>query len=107
MQIERLTVDSPSEPFPIYADPIGHLLRAHVGDTADRDAAVAHVLGVLSGYAYSDTATVAMMAGRKVAPDERDRLLAQSQRVDPNDPEWQKLSRRREWMRRWPGVMSV
>ena len=64
MQIERLTVESPSEPFPIYADPIGHLLRAHVGDTADRDATVAHVLGVLSGYAYSDAATVAMMAGR-------------------------------------------
>ena len=64
MQIERLTVESPSEPFPIYPDPIGHLLRAHAGDTADRDAAVAHVLGVLSGYAYSDTATVAMMAGR-------------------------------------------
>jgi hypothetical protein len=64
MQIERLTVESSSEPFPIYADPIGHLLRAHVGDMADRDAAVAHVLAVLSGYAYSDTATVAMMAGR-------------------------------------------
>lgn len=64
MQIERLTVESPSEPFPIYADPIGHLLRAHVGDTADREATVAHVLGVLSGYAYSDAVTVAMMAGR-------------------------------------------
>jgi hypothetical protein len=64
MQIERLTVESPSEPFPIYADPVGDLLRAHIGDTADRDAAVAHVLAVLSGYAYSDTATVAMMAGR-------------------------------------------
>lgn len=64
MQIERLTVESPSEPFPIYADPIGGLLRAHVGDMADRDAEVAHVLAVLSGYAYSDIATVAMMAGR-------------------------------------------
>lgn len=64
MQIERLTVESPSEPFPIYSDPIGDLLRAHVGDMADRDATVAHVLAVLAGYAYSDTATVAMMAGR-------------------------------------------
>jgi lipase (class 3) len=64
MQIERLTVEPASGPFPIYADPIGHLLRAHVGDTADRDASVAHLLGVLSGYAYSDTETVAMMAGR-------------------------------------------
>ena len=23
------------------------------------------------------------------------------------DPEWRKLARRRQWMRRWPGVMSV
>jgi len=36
-----------------------------------------------------------------------DRLLAQSQRVDRNDAEWQKRSKRREWMRHWPGVMSV
>ena len=64
MQIERLTVESPSKPFPIYADPIGDILRAHVGDAADRDATIAHLLAVLSGYAYSDTATVALMAGR-------------------------------------------
>ena len=36
-----------------------------------------------------------------------DRLLAQSQRVDRDDAEWQKLAKRREWMRHWPGVMSV
>ena len=36
-----------------------------------------------------------------------DRLLSQSSRVDRADPEWQKLARRRDWMRRWPGVMSV
>jgi phosphatidylserine/phosphatidylglycerophosphate/cardiolipin synthase-like enzyme len=36
-----------------------------------------------------------------------DRLLSQSRRVDRDDPEWQRLARRRDWMRRWPGVMSV
>ena len=36
-----------------------------------------------------------------------DRLLGQSRRVDRNDPEWRRLARRRGWMRRWPGVMSV
>jgi phosphatidylserine/phosphatidylglycerophosphate/cardiolipin synthase-like enzyme len=36
-----------------------------------------------------------------------DRLLDQSHRVDRHDPEWQRLAKRREWMRRWPGVMSV
>jgi hypothetical protein len=34
-------------------------------------------------------------------------LLAQSARVNREDPEWSKLARRRRWMRRWPGVMSV
>lgn len=36
-----------------------------------------------------------------------DTLLAQSPRVDRDDPEWRKVARRRQWMRRWPGVMSV
>ena len=36
-----------------------------------------------------------------------DRLLRGSRRVDRDDPEWQRLARRRDWMRRWPGVMSV
>ena len=36
-----------------------------------------------------------------------DRLLSQSRRVDGDDPEWRRLARRRGWMRRWPGVMSV
>jgi hypothetical protein len=36
-----------------------------------------------------------------------DTLLAQSPRVNRDDPEWAKLARRRRWMRLWPGVMSV
>jgi phosphatidylserine/phosphatidylglycerophosphate/cardiolipin synthase-like enzyme len=36
-----------------------------------------------------------------------DSLLAQSPSVNRDDPAWRKLARRREWMRRWPGVMSV
>jgi phosphatidylserine/phosphatidylglycerophosphate/cardiolipin synthase-like enzyme len=34
-------------------------------------------------------------------------LLSQSRRVSADDPQWQSLARRREWMRRWPGVLSV
>ena len=34
-------------------------------------------------------------------------LIASSDRVDREDPEWQELARRREWMRHWPGVLSV
>ena len=64
MQIERLTVESSLAPFPIYADPMEDLRLAHRTETSDRDPTVAHILGVLSGYAYADTSTVAMMAGR-------------------------------------------
>jgi len=34
-------------------------------------------------------------------------LVAGSVRVDPADPEWQRLARRREWLRWWPGVLSA
>jgi hypothetical protein len=63
MQLEGLTVESSPSPFPIYANPTEDLLRAHA-TTSDRDPTVAHMLGVLSGYAYADTATVATMASR-------------------------------------------
>jgi phosphatidylserine/phosphatidylglycerophosphate/cardiolipin synthase-like enzyme len=36
-----------------------------------------------------------------------DALAAGSVRVDRDDPAWQRLARRREWMRKWPGVLSV
>lgn len=34
-------------------------------------------------------------------------LIAGSVRVDREDPAWQRLASRREWLRRWPGVLSV
>ena len=33
-------------------------------------------------------------------------LMARSVRVDPGDQAWQRLERRREWLRHWPGVLS-
>ena len=36
-----------------------------------------------------------------------DQLIAASERVDRDDPEWQATALRRQWMRRWPGVLSV
>jgi hypothetical protein len=63
MQLEGLTVESSPPPFPIYANPTEDLLRAHA-TPSDRDPVVAHILAVLSGYAYADTATVATMASR-------------------------------------------
>jgi hypothetical protein len=64
MQIERITAPLASAPFPIYRDAVEELLRSHSTETLDRDPAVAHILGVLCGYSYADTATMAMMASR-------------------------------------------
>jgi cardiolipin synthase len=36
-----------------------------------------------------------------------DELIGASKRVDRSDPAWQQTARHREWMRRWPGVLSV
>lgn len=36
-----------------------------------------------------------------------DELIAGSVRVDREDPAWQRLARRREWLRHWPGVLSI
>lgn len=33
-------------------------------------------------------------------------LMARSVRVNRDDPAWQRLARRREWLRHWPGVLS-
>jgi phosphatidylserine/phosphatidylglycerophosphate/cardiolipin synthase-like enzyme len=33
-------------------------------------------------------------------------LMARSVRVDRDDPAWQRLAGSREWLRRWPGVLS-
>ncbi len=36
-----------------------------------------------------------------------DALMGASRRVDRADPEWPETARRRNWMRHWPGVLSV
>jgi len=36
-----------------------------------------------------------------------DELIGASKRVDRNDPVWQQSAQRREWMRYWPGVLSI
>ena len=36
-----------------------------------------------------------------------DQLIAASERVDRDDPEWQATALRRQRMRGWPGVLSV
>ncbi len=35
------------------------------------------------------------------------RLMADSTRWSRDDPSWKKLAERRDWMRHWPGLLSV
>ena len=30
-----------------------------------------------------------------------------SERIEPDDPKWREMARRRTWMLRWPGMLSV
>lgn len=65
-------------------------------------------LDVTAGYWESEMILIVEDAAIAAALESHiDTLLAQSPRVDRDDPEWRKLARRRQWMRRWPGVMSV
>ncbi|KAB2970029.1 MAG: lipase family protein [Thermoanaerobaculia bacterium] len=64
MNVERMCIEKPAPPFPLYADPVGDLLRAHHADAAERDATAAHLLGVCAAYAYADTRTVATLMSR-------------------------------------------
>jgi phosphatidylserine/phosphatidylglycerophosphate/cardiolipin synthase-like enzyme len=48
-----------------------------------------------------DTSVAAAFDARVVA------LIADSVRVDRNDPQWQAMARGRQWMRHWPGVLSL
>lgn len=69
-----------STTFPVYADLVERLLRAHVepSDPPRWDPAVAHVLATISGYAYSDADTVAMIAARLGLLENRCAMVAQS-----------------------------
>ena len=49
-----------------------------------------------------DDADVAGTLERRI-----DALLADSMRIDRDDPIWQEHARRRRWMRRWPGVLGI
>lgn len=68
-----------SATFPVYRDLVDRLLAAHVApaDPPAWDPVVAHVLATLAGYAYSDAATVAMMAARLGLADNRCAMVAQ------------------------------
>ena len=64
MEIDRVGGGSCLPPFPVYENLVEDLVAAHKPTLAERNPTVAHLLGCCAGYAYSDTATVAMMMTR-------------------------------------------
>jgi phosphatidylserine/phosphatidylglycerophosphate/cardiolipin synthase-like enzyme len=65
-------------------------------------------MDITAGYWESELLLVVEDAGIAGALESRvDQLIADSVRVDRNDLEWQRLVKWREWMRYWPGVLSI
>jgi phosphatidylserine/phosphatidylglycerophosphate/cardiolipin synthase-like enzyme len=65
-------------------------------------------LDVTAGYWESELLLVVEDEAIARAVEARfDELIAGSHRVDPNDPEWRRRAQHRQWMRYWPGVLSV
>jgi len=61
-----------------------------------------------AGYWEDEVMLVVEDAGVVAGVEARiDQLLAGSEPVNRNDPEWQRTAKRRKWLRRWPGVLSI
>lgn len=65
-------------------------------------------LDITAGYWESELMLVVEDASIAAALEARiNSFTATSKRIDRHDPKWQEMSRRRQWMRHWPGVLSV
>jgi len=65
-------------------------------------------MDITGGYWESELLLVVHDAGIAAAVEAQiDALIAESTRVDRDDPQWRQLAGRRAWMRHWPGVLSV
>ncbi|HEX9108692.1 MAG TPA: phosphatidylserine/phosphatidylglycerophosphate/cardiolipin synthase family protein, partial [Longimicrobiales bacterium] len=65
-------------------------------------------LDITAGYWESELMLLVQDAAIARSLETRiEQLLAASERVDRDDPAWRRLARRRDWMRHWPGVLSI
>jgi phosphatidylserine/phosphatidylglycerophosphate/cardiolipin synthase-like enzyme len=65
-------------------------------------------LDITAGYWESELVLLVEDPAITAALEARiEELAAGSERVDRADPAWQATARRRQWLRRWPGVLSV
>lgn len=65
-------------------------------------------LDVTAGYWESELMLIVEDAAIAAAVEARiEQFMHCSQRVNRDDPRWQETARRRQWMRHWPGVLSI
>lgn len=94
-------------------DPAVGDVRPHVhAKTMSADGRVCAVgsanLDITAGYWESELVLVVQDEAIARRVEARfDELIAASARVDRNDPEWRRRAELRQWMRYWPGVMSI
>lgn len=65
-------------------------------------------LDATAGYWESELMLIVEDAAIAATVEARiEEFMARSQRIDRDDPRWQETARRRQWMRNWPGVLSI
>jgi len=65
-------------------------------------------LDVTAGYWESELMLIVEDAAIAASFESRiEEFMARSQRIDRDDLQWQETARRRQWMRHWPGVLSI
>jgi len=65
-------------------------------------------LDVTAGYWESELMLIVEDPAITTALDARiETFMARSQRIDRDDLQWQETARKRQWMRHWPGVLSI
>jgi len=65
-------------------------------------------LDVTAGYWESELMLIVEDAAIAASLEARiEEFMANSQRIDRDDLQWQETARHRQWMRHWPGVLSI
>jgi cardiolipin synthase len=95
-----------------WSDDVGEILphvHAKIASIDGRVCAVGSAnLDVTAGYWESELMLIVDDASITSVLEARiDGFMATSRRIDRHDPKWQETARRRQWMRHWPGVLSI
>ena len=96
----------------LWADDVGDIhphVHAKIASVDGRVCSVGSAnLDVTAGYWESELMLIVEDSAIAAAFESRiEEFMAKSQRIDREDVQWQETARRRQWMRHWPGVLSI